>query len=76
MTSSVIDVDGPTWQLVSRVVEIRLAQARSALESDLDPISTARQRGRIAELKYVLSIARADIEEMNKLLQDAADEGI
>lgn len=49
----------PAWQKLRRYMEDELATLRIANDaSDLDPISTARLRGRIAELKTLLALGK------------------
>ncbi len=46
----------PAWMKVSRYVNEQLALARTALESDADPIVTAKLRGRIASLNLIAAL--------------------
>ncbi|MGE5524334.1 MAG: hypothetical protein ACM3SS_11510 [Rhodospirillaceae bacterium] len=51
------DVHSPTWAKIKAHLEERLAEHHAANEHDIDAMKTAKLRGRIAELHYVLSLA-------------------
>jgi hypothetical protein len=50
------DLRTPTWRRAREQFEARLATARLQLEKDTDPVTTAKLRGRIAELKELLAL--------------------
>lgn len=49
------DLRTPTWRRAREQFEFRLATVRLQLEKDTDPVTTAKLRGRIAELKELLA---------------------
>lgn len=56
--SPVIDTNSDTWRAIRLHVDARLARLRQQNEGDLDPEKTAKLRGRIAELKELLTLAQ------------------
>ncbi len=50
------DMRTPTWQRARQQLEARLASKRVELEKDADPVTTAKLRGRIAEIKELLAL--------------------
>lgn len=50
------DLNSPTWMRIKAHYEKRLAIHRARNDTDLDPIKTAKLRGRIAEAEYILSL--------------------
>jgi hypothetical protein len=60
------DRHSPTWAKLRRHLEARITELRRQNDSDADPMKTAKLRGRIAELKGLLSLgnpASAEGEE-------------
>lgn len=53
---NVDDLRTPTWHRARQQFEARLAGARAQLEKDTDPVTTAKLRGRIAEIKELLAL--------------------
>lgn len=50
------DLRTPTWRRARQQLETRLAATRAQLEKDTDPTTTAKLRGRIAEIKELLAL--------------------
>lgn len=50
------DLRTPTWQRARMQLEARLAAVRVQLEKDADPVTTAKLRGRIGEIKELLAL--------------------
>ena len=50
------DLGSTAWLKLKAHMEERLEQHRRANDSDLDAVRTAKQRGRIAEAKYIFSL--------------------
>ena len=48
----------PVWMALSRHLEERIAQLRMQNDGDKDERETAKLRGRIAELKGILALAK------------------
>lgn len=53
---SLQDLNSTAWMKLKEHLEERLDQHRRANDGDLDDVRTAKQRGRIAEAKYILSL--------------------
>lgn len=51
------DLRSATWQKIKAHYEGRLADLRARNDGPLDPIKTAKLRGRIEEAKQILSLA-------------------
>lgn len=49
-----------TWSKLKAHYEERLVELRAKNDTDLDPDKTARLRGRIEEVKYLLDLATPD----------------
>ena len=49
------------WQKLESHLSGRLADLRTANDGDLDPIQTARLRGRIVELRSLLDLSKDDL---------------
>jgi hypothetical protein len=49
--------DTPRWKKLERHLHARLDEARRRNEADLNPVETAKLRGRILELKGLLAQA-------------------
>ena len=56
MTLTQEDRDNPLWLKLKAEYEARLAQLRSSNDKDMGDTETAKQRGRIAEVKRFLEI--------------------
>lgn len=52
------DRESQTWARLKRHIEERIETLRVENEADLDPSATAKTRGRIAELKSLLRLAK------------------
>lgn len=50
--------DSALWKKLQAHFEARLATLRARNDAELDPVKTARLRGRIAELKTTLLLAQ------------------
>lgn len=50
------DAQGETWQKLKRHLEAELAKRRQENDKDLDAEQTAKLRGRINELKRILTL--------------------
>ena len=46
------------WQKLESHIHTRISDLRSNNDADLDPVATARTRGRIAALKDLLSLSQ------------------
>lgn len=46
------------WQKLESHIHSRISDLRSSNDADLDPIATARLRGRIASLRELLSLSQ------------------
>jgi hypothetical protein len=50
------DFDTLTWRKVKEYCDVRIATLHAQLEGDLPPEATAKVRGRIMELKLILTL--------------------
>jgi hypothetical protein len=57
------DLESPTWHRLSEYLEKRLARLREQNDGDQSEADTAKLRGRIAELKLILSLSKTDRPE-------------
>ena len=57
--------DHPIWQDIKKRLELRLQSCRESNDTDLTPEKTARMRGRIEELKYLLSLDKPSVTSMD-----------
>ena len=55
----------PLWGALMKHLETRLATLRNQNDGDLDPVDTSKQRGRIQEIKALLSLDRDEPEPRN-----------
>lgn len=55
-----IEIASGTWQTIQRVLMQRLARVRNDLERDKNEAETARLRGQIREIKFLLSLPAAE----------------
>ncbi len=54
-----IERESQTWRYIVERTEERLAELRQRNDGELDPVATAKLRGRIAELKeFVLAMGK------------------
>ena len=51
-----VDRASPVWRRLMDHMETRLAQHRAQNDGDKDAAATARLRGQISELKYLMSL--------------------
>ena len=56
------DLQSATWRKLKKHFEERLADYRVANDNTLSDLETVKLRGRIAELKYMLDLAKPDPE--------------
>lgn len=61
------DIETALWRKLEEYIEQRMDVLRKTNDGDLEPMQTARLRGRIAELKSILALSK---DEPN---QEAAD---
>ena len=50
------DLSSVVWLKLKEHLEERLEQHRRANDGDLDEVRTAKQRGKITEIKYLISL--------------------
>ena len=58
MMDYTIDFDSQTWKYIERWAEQRMTKFREKNDGDLNAEQTAKVRGRIAELKELLTLAK------------------
>lgn len=58
-----IELQSAVWLKLQQHMEDRLDQLRQQNDGDLDPIATARVRGRVAMVKELLDLGRPDQEQ-------------
>lgn len=58
-----LELQSAVWLKLQQHMEDRLGQLRQQNDGDLDPIATARVRGRSAMLKELLDLGRPDQEQ-------------
>lgn len=54
------DRNSPTWAKLKRHLEAQIEKLRAQNDNDLDPVKTAKLRGRIAGLKNLLALGSPD----------------
>lgn len=59
------DTQNPLWVRLKPHLEARLAYLRSQNDSDLDPVETSKLRGRIAEVRAMLSLDKDYVVRMD-----------
>lgn len=52
------DIETALWRKLESYLEQRMETLRQTNDGDLDPMQTARLRGRIAELKSMLALSK------------------
>lgn len=67
-----IEVHSRTWEIVNARARVLIAEARSRLEKPgLDPVTTEYERGKIAALNSILSLAHKVAEPRLVPLKDS-----
>jgi hypothetical protein len=54
------------WKEIAVLLQLDLDNALTRLESDLDPVPTAKVRGQIKTLRHVISLPRQIAEQVSK----------